>query len=338
MTIIRRKRADGSTAYGVSIHDPDSGAQKWVGTFDTRSEASDAEECAGAPGSLHTFDAFADEWVRRRKAYVKPSTADNYRFYLRRARDAFGGKRLSAITKDDLDAFAADITDELAPLTARCTIGLVRTVLMDAATYGFCRMPAKMRRPKADRQHAIVPLTKAEHARLLKVAGHYKTILALWPLVGLRPGEMFALKECDITASGLRVDRKIVRGVVGPPKYGSSRLVPLTPDARALLEAHELTPSLKGWLFTTPQGSNLDTANFCGGEWQEIRLAAGLPSLRLHDLRHTFASRCLAGGLDVRTLAEYLGHKSAKVTLDTYSHFIPKADEGGRLEAVLASS
>ena len=47
---------------------------------------------------------------------------------------------------------------------------------------------------------------------------------------------------------------------------------------------------------------------------------AGLPSLRFHDLRHTFATHALASGVDVKTLSGILGHTQAAFTLDTYTH------------------
>ncbi len=52
---------------------------------------------------------------------------------------------------------------------------------------------------------------------------------------------------------------------------------------------------------------------------------AGLPNVRLHDLRH-YATRLLAAGVDVRTVAGRLGHRNAATTLNVYSHFVPEAD------------
>ena len=54
--------------------------------------------------------------------------------------------------------------------------------------------------------------------------------------------------------------------------------------------------------------------------------AVGLPNVRLHDLRHYVATRLLAAGVDVRTVAGRLGHRNAATTLNVYSHFVPEAD------------
>jgi integrase len=62
--------------------------------------------------------------------------------------------------------------------------------------------------------------------------------------------------------------------------------------------------------------------------------AAGLPKVRLHDLRHYVATRLPAAGVDVRTVAGRLGHRNAATTLNVYSHFVPEADR--EAAAVLA--
>lgn len=54
---------------------------------------------------------------------------------------------------------------------------------------------------------------------------------------------------------------------------------------------------------------------------------AGLPSIRFHDLRHTFATHALTSGVDAKTLAGILGHTNASFTLDTYTHVTPDMRE-----------
>jgi integrase len=61
---------------------------------------------------------------------------------------------------------------------------------------------------------------------------------------------------------------------------------------------------------------------------------AGAPGVRLHDLRHYVATRLLAAGVDVRTVAGRLGHRNASTTLNVYAHFVHDADE--EAAAVLA--
>ncbi len=58
-----------------------------------------------------------------------------------------------------------------------------------------------------------------------------------------------------------------------------------------------------------------------------LREKAGASGVRLHDLRHYVATRLLASGIDVRTVAGRLGHRNPATTLNVYAHFVPEADE-----------
>jgi site-specific recombinase XerD len=69
----------------------------------------------------------------------------------------------------------------------------------------------------------------------------------------------------------------------------------------------------------------------------EIATRAGLVGVSTHTLRHTFASRMLAAGVDVRLLAPLLGHEDVTVTLRTYSHLLPNHQDRARAAIELAS-
>lgn len=74
---------------------------------------------------------------------------------------------------------------------------------------------------------------------------------------------------------------------------------------------------------------------------KELLKKAGLPSIRFHDLRHTFATQALASGVDAKTLSGILGHTQASFTLDTYTHVTgdmqKRASEivGGFMESIM---
>lgn len=78
------------------------------------------------------------------------------------------------------------------------------------------------------------------------------------------------------------------------------------------------------WLFTgsgglSPHGNTIDY------HWTRTVVAAGVEPFKLHDLRHFFASGLIAASCDVVTVQRALGHRSASVTLNTYSHLWPPA-------------
>lgn len=83
-------------------------------------------------------------------------------------------------------------------------------------------------------------------------------------------------------------------------------------------------------LFRTPLG-RLWQRNNAGEEWRRIREAVGLPSeVTLHTLRHTYASNLIASGCDVVTVQRALGHAQPSITLNTYSHLWPSAEDKTR--------
>jgi integrase len=86
-----------------------------------------------------------------------------------------------------------------------------------------------------------------------------------------------------------------------------------------------------------PGGKPLDAHRF-GEEWRRACRAAGVPGVRFHDLRHTFASTLLSRGVSVKAVADWLGHSSATITLSTYAHLMPADEDVARrvLDAALS--
>lgn len=85
-------------------------------------------------------------------------------------------------------------------------------------------------------------------------------------------------------------------------------------------------------LFATPDG-NAMYRNAVNKQWRAARVAAGVANTRdngMHVLRHTAASAWLSAGVDIRTVAEYLGHSDPGFTLRTYTHLMPDAADRAR--------
>ena len=120
------------------------------------------------------------------------------------------------------------------------------------------------------------------------------------------------------------------------PKYGSERVVYLPHELVEMLRSHiedslPEEPSTDSWLFTVGNGPMYN--NGIDWRWRATRTSAGLPHVRLHDLRHFYASGLIAAGCDVVTVQRALGHSSATTTLNTYSHLWPTAEDRTRAAA-----
>ena len=92
-----------------------------------------------------------------------------------------------------------------------------------------------------------------------------------------------------------------------------------------------------GLLFTTDIGTPIDRHNLTRRAFYPLGQAAGVSKIRLYDLRHTAATLNLAAGVPVKVVSEQLGHASATLTLDTYSHVLPHMQEeaAAKVEALL---
>lgn len=84
------------------------------------------------------------------------------------------------------------------------------------------------------------------------------------------------------------------------------------------------------WVFVSEVGTMMDADNFRHRVWQKLLTKAGLRRIRIHDLRHTFASLLIQQGESLAYVKEQMGHHSIRVTVDVYGHLVP----GGNKAAV----
>jgi integrase len=331
VTIIERKGKK-RTTYGVSVHDPKAGKTVWLGTFPTQREAERAERAATKvrPTTEVSFASFAQEWLTTR-THVEPTTLEHYTYALSHAIVYFGETPLKAITPRECEGYAAMLADDLKPLTARNIYDVFVRCMKAATRYHLiAENPATgaTNLPKRKRSKSIAPLTLEEHAALIgAVPEFWRPLIGVWPMIGLRRGEMQGLRMEDVTPTHLLVREQIVRGEVREPKGGKCRDVPLVPEAQAWLDKQQHVPNREGRFFTTPQGSRLDVTWLWVNVMEDAFKAAGIPRRTPHDMRHTFASYLIHAGCNVKQIAAAMGHEDEAFTLRTYVHLMPRNDE-----------
>jgi integrase len=124
---------------------------------------------------------------------------------------------------------------------------------------------------------------------------------------------------------------------IRPPKYGSERTVYI-PDGLITMLAEHVRRHRPGddpdrWLFPGSRNDQIPAhAATVARSWRIVRDKVGIP-YRLHDLRHFYASGLIRAGCDVVTVQRALGHSSAAITLTTYSHLWPDANDRTRKAA-----
>lgn len=295
-----------------------------------------------------TFDQFYAGWAPR-QVWV-PSTRSNAD--LATASAPFGPLPMSSIRRSHLEAWVKAMSAELAPTTIKTRYVIVRSVFRAAvADRVIARDPSEgVTLPRRRKHEAAMRIpTVEEVGRLLSHADSARTstrtgfrgYVALCAFAGLRKGEAAAVQvgDIDFLRRQLTVSRQLQRDgssyAVRPPKYGSERVVFLPDELITILSEHVTTHTPAGghtrWLFTVGEEPLYDNA--VTWRWRATRRAAGLDDVRLHDLRHFYASGLIAAGCDVVTVQRALGHASATTTLNTYSHLWPTAEDRTRAAA-----
>ncbi len=151
----------------------------------------------------------------------------------------------------------------------------------------------------------------------------YRAMAELLISTGLRVGEAVALEWTDVDAEALtiRVSRsRKLDGSVGGTKTDQARIVHIDPGLAATLEHHRrATNPLNVLVFATSQGTPPSPSNI-RRRWHTPTLkAAGLPHVRLHDLRHTAATLAVVAGESILFVQAQLGHTSVRTT-QRYAH------------------
>ena len=148
---------------------------------------------------------------------------------------------------------------------------------------------------------------------------------------GLRRGELLGLKweDVDLERGDLRVRRQVSRingeVVEAPLKTKNAyRTLPLAEDTVSVLREQRKKVGNSPWVFPSPDGGPISPDSVLHMLHRVLK-RAGLPKVRFHDLRHTFATLALQNGVDVKTVSGMLGHFSAGFTLDTYAHITSAA-------------
>lgn len=147
---------------------------------------------------------------------------------------------------------------------------------------------------------------------------------------GLRRGELLGLKweDIDLEQGVIHVRRQVARIngkiVEAPLKTKNSyRTVSIGADAVGIL-IEQKEKSHSEYVFPSPTGGPISPDSVLHMLHRVLK-RAGLPTVRFHDLRHTFATLALQNGVDVKTVSSMLGHYSAGFTLDTYAHVTTQA-------------
>jgi integrase len=314
------------------------------------------------------FAELAETWIQGFEAQVEAGerserTLEHYRYHLaRHLLPAFGTRRLQELTTDDCAQLivslrqkglsAKTIAGALVPLGRVLSLALRRGYIHDNP---LRRLEAS-ERPRVHRREQRV-LTHEEIAKLLAAClPAYRPLVATALYSGMRLAELLGLVWADVEleAGLIHVRYQLSRGRVDKPArrvrlktQAGTRDIPLLPQLASLLKRHKLASTHSGaghHVFATSLGTPLGYRNVERRGLSRAAKEAGLeredlPSLRLHDLRHTFASHLIVDlRIDVAQVSRILGHARPSITLDTYTHLFDQAAHAADIRDRMAAS
>lgn len=295
-----------------------------------------------------TFASFYREWSAR-QVWVSGTL---HAMDLAANSVTFGNVGLGDIRPSHVESWVKAMQDnELEPTTIRTRFANVRSVFRAAVRDRFMArdVTTGIHLPRVRRASAAMTIPTAQDVGAAiratdDIEPWYAAFIAVCAFAGLRRGEASALKvsDVDFMRQEIRVQRQVQwtddgRMELRGPKYGSERTV-CVPDALVKIISEHVRLYRTGddpdrWLFPGARDDQLPAhAATVGRWWRKVRDKVGI-DYRLHDLRHFYASGLIAAGCDVVTVQRALGHSSASVTLDTYSHLWPDANDRTRKAA-----
>lgn len=293
---------------------------------------------AGA-ASTQQFEEVCRRWIENNKKDWKQSTLSKYLSVLERYLiPRFGPVPAKDIRSAAITDFGCELSGQyhLAPKTIRDILTILHKILTDFYREQDMTSTVRIVYPKTDIRELRI-LSKEEQQRLMKYLSDapdiYQCCVLLALSTGLRLGELCALRWNDICMDThtlyVRHTFQRVRNPdphaasktilqLGAPKTATSvRVVPLTSGISSLLQRYKAEDP-QAFLITGSQ--KYPEPRTLQRRLKRYAEELHIEEIHFHTLRHTFATRCVEVGCDIKTLSEILGHASISMTLNRYVH------------------
>lgn len=289
-----------------------------------------------------TFDDLLERYQRDHLPTIRIETARRYEVDINyRIRPFFQYLKLSAITPDLIEEFRATLLrGDLAPKSVNNSTDLLRSIFNKALKWGWIdKTPFKIDRIKVGYQPYNWWKDRDQVRAFIEVVrgDRYEAAYRLGVEYGLRLAEIIGLSKQDVSfdLGRVHVHRQWIdkQKSYGPPKHNKDRYLSFDPDSdfgRALKNAVDASPHPEA-IFVTRNGARVLNRKLASDLFQYKVRSAGLPMIRFHDLRHTFASWFMIQNGNIWKLMNLLGHSSIKTTM-RYAHHSGKKQEAPNLD------
>jgi integrase len=310
------------------------------------------------PSKRQLGDFLTDEWLPAMKHVIKPTTLASYEDYARayvvpvlgnvRLQEQLTAPRLAAFYDHLLTKGRTKRVGGLSPKTVRNVHVMLRKALADAVAWGFVTgNPAERVRPPRIPRRPPAVWAPESVARFLTLAedDRFFALYLLAATTGMRRAELCGLRwpavDLDRGTLSVSTTRVVVRGHAQDSDDTKSergrRLLALDPITVDGLWAQRDRQDEERPAFGTGYGETDLVFTWEDGRpvhpdvirqrFNRLVTRLKLPPIRLHDLRHSYASAALSAGIHPKVVSERLGHASVAFTLTQYSHVLPGVDQ-----------
>lgn len=268
-----------------------------------------------------TYKQWYQEYLRLYKRKLAEKTQESYTRLNALISPIIGTKELEAITPDDIQTAIISAEETAGCRQAQLVYTLLHAAFRRAVRSGHIRQSPVESIDKPEHEGKQGRAIEGADWQLLAPIIRESVAFSLACFAGLRRGEVLGLRrgDIDLEAGLIRIERQRVRVrgqlVTAPPKSSAGvRIVPISPElapiltkaVRYLLPAAYLVPISPETL---------------GRQWNTAQKAAGIKApYRFHDLRHTYATRLVLEGINLRVLQYVIGHADYQLTVSTYTH------------------
>lgn len=308
--------------------------------------------------------AVSDEWFSLKKTQLKDSTSVKYSILLSvHIIPKLGNKEIEKITRRDIQQFVQQLISSgksdgngLAPKTVADILSLLKNIFKYANELGYNCSPEICSVRVHQDQKALRVLSLEEQNKLSTYLLGSNDLRDIGILVclftGLRIGELCALTWDNISIedetlhicktlqriknvdASQKTDAKTKVIITSPKSSCSNRTIPLP---KSIIKVLQKVESKSGYLLTGQVDKYIEPRSM-QYHFKKILTRCGLEPVHFHVLRHSFATRCIELGFDVKTLSELLGHSNVNITLNRYVHpsFELKRESMQRLSQLLS--
>ena len=291
-----------------------------------------------------TFEDYAKSWIDSAD-WLKPQTKTGYRSIINRHLvPPLGHLQVKQIDQKAVKSLLSGLQSagmsHARIMRVKATLSsILNSVAQDDDFPGFVNPALAIRVHKDHAVKSAVPEPfSPDELRLYlstmkDVKPEYYPLFFLLSRTGMRIGEALALQWPDVLLAEkkIRVRQSWGSGSYTTPKSGRTRIVPLTPDLHSMLSvlksAHTISDPKQSLVFPGKAGNPQSAGNLYSRAHVPVLMRAGLRHIRIHDLRHTYATLLLREGCPLVDVSKLLGHSTVNLTAQTYYHALKTSDD-----------